>query len=143
MVQKKLYTRRMYKEIMPVKSRVSSCGRTSKAPSKIMEQPMKVARKARLANMSIPKGSGSPLWKIIGGRIHHIKTILRLSLAHSPFFFFLFVVLQNIVNWSVRDIRALHKLLFYSIPSISKKDAIYNILEFSGFEQLAKKDVWY
>jgi hypothetical protein len=86
MVQKKLYTRRIRKEIMPVKSRVTSFGRTSKPPSKIMEPPIKVVRKARIANIFTPKGSGIPLWKIIGGKLDYIETILRLSVSTHHFF---------------------------------------------------------
>ncbi|KAI8577921.1 hypothetical protein K450DRAFT_249891 [Umbelopsis ramanniana AG] len=112
MVQRKLYTRRIRKEVMPVKSGVTSFGRTSKPPSKIIEPPINPVRKASRANVVIPKGSGIPLWKITG-------------------------VLQSIINCSTVDIRALHKLLFYQITN--KKDAIYNILEFNGFEKLAKK----
>jgi hypothetical protein len=54
-----------------------------------MEPPIKVVRKARLANIFIPKGIGEPLWKIIGGKIDSIKTISGLSVSthHSSFFF--------------------------------------------------------
>jgi hypothetical protein len=73
MVQVKLYTRRIRKEILTVKSGVTLFGSTSKTPSKKMEPPIKTVRKSRLANVVIPKGSGTPLWKIPGGKICFMK----------------------------------------------------------------------
>ncbi|KAH8552401.1 hypothetical protein BGW37DRAFT_285625 [Umbelopsis sp. PMI_123] len=114
MVQIKRYTRRIRKEVMPAKTWVTSFGRTSKAPSKIIEPPIKVKRKTRLTNIVIPKGKGIPLWKIKG-------------------------VLQNINQMSTLDIRALHKLLFHEIAN--KKESIYHILDFNGFEKPSTKIV--